>query len=143
LNSPSPGGGRKGGGFSASEHSSPTPRTASPTPLVAPLERGEVPESHLKGRSAMRGQHATQLPPASIDAQLNTTLDALSAPFPTEGTKRSEQGRPVPQPSLPTLPTLPNLPTLRTPTRPPQTPTASSQQTTQTASPPSAATVPP
>ncbi len=141
LNSPSLGGAREGaregagGGFSASEHSSTSPCAASPARLLSPHQRdvgAEVPESRLEDGRAVRGRDATELQPASINAQPHATSDALNAPSPGGGRAGFAEGRIVPQPSLPTL---------TTPKRPPQTPTASSRHTSQPASP--AATVPP
>ena len=137
LNSPSLGGAREGagGGCSASEHSSTSPCAASPARLLSPHQRdvgGEVPESRLEDGSPVRGRDATELQPASINAQPHATSDALNAPSPGGGRDGFAEGRIVPQPSLPTL---------TTPKRPPQTPAAPSRHTSQPASP--AATVPP
>jgi hypothetical protein len=116
----------------------PNTTTATPTPtapvarLLSPHQREEVSESRLEGGSPVRGRDATELQPASINAQPNETPDALNAPSPGEGRDGFAEGRIVPQPSLPTL---------TTPKRPPQTPAAPSRHTSEPASP--AATVPP
>ncbi|MFN9970204.1 MAG: hypothetical protein ACK58T_09935, partial [Phycisphaerae bacterium] len=118
----------------------PNTTTATPTPtallarLLYPHQREEVSESRLEGGSPVRGRDATELQPASINAQPNQTPDALNAPSPGGGRDGLGEGRVAPRPSLLTV---------ATPARPPQTPKAPLRQTFLPASPAPAATVPP
>ena len=82
-----------------------TPRIFTATRLLAPLQRGEVPESSR----AVRGRDATELQPASINTPPNSFHDGSSSPSPGGGSEgaggvfsASKHSSPTPPTASPT-----------------------------------------